>query len=513
MKKIILLILLFNITTIFSQKEEVKWLIKNVSINDSNNNYGTSFYGKNIIFSSASSNMLHLYVGTIKGDDVISKKIFFKTSTHISNVAFTNNLKTMYFTRSLYGEENTTKSHKDKKEVIAIFKATKSSDGSWGQITPLPFNSENYDVGHPALNKDNTKLYFSSNMSGTLGKSDIFVVDILENNKYSKPRNLGSGVNSKGNELHPFISRDNKLFFSSNGMGGFGGLDIYVVDLNDKNSKAKLLPKPINSKSDDFSYIFNQTTKRGYFSSNRPGGKGGDDIYLFFEKEKKEEVIVKEKKKECSQKIIGTVYINATQKRVENALVKLKDDNEKVIETFQTEENAKFYFRLDCATKYKIEASKEGFKTSERIMLTNKHENLIAKKNLFLTETAKKGEKKEFLYVGSVDFDYNEWKLKERYRYELDKAIRIMKANPKLTIHFESHTDSRAPADFNMELSEKRIDILKEHIGFSGIFRKRFSGEAFGETKPINRCVKGVECKEEEHLANRRTIFVLKEKK
>ncbi len=514
MKKLVQLFLLLSITIVYSQDNNTQWQLKNLSINDSQNNYGTSFFGKNIVFSSDDGKFIHLYSGVVKGDDVISKKIFLKANTHESNPTFTNDLKTMYFTRSLYGEENTRRYNKDVKAVLAIFKAKRASDGSWSEIESLPFNSEKYDVGHPTLNRDNTKLYFSSNMPGTIGKTDIFVVDILGNGKYSKPKNLGSGVNSRGNELYPYVSKDNKLYYSSNGMGGFGGMDIYVVDLNDPSSKAKLLPKPINSKFDDFSYIYIASEKRGYLSSNRPGGKGGDDIYLFFEKEKKEEekgeVVAKE---ECSQKLVGTVFLNATQKRLKNALIKLKDDNEKVISEFKTEDNAKYHFKLKCSKKYKIEASKEGYKTSERIMITNGQDKMIAKKNLFLTTKPKKGENKDFLYVGSVDFDYNEWKLYPRFMYELDKAIVLMKQNDKLVIHFESHTDSRAPADFNMELSKNRIEVLKEYIGFKGIFRKRFSGEAFGETKPINKCVKGVQCTEEEYLANRRTIFTLKEKK
>jgi len=511
MKKIILLMLLLNLTAIFSQEKE--WEVKNLSINNSYNNFGMAFFGKNVVFSSSDGEHLHLYSGVIKGDDVILKKIFLKAKTHETNPAFTNNLKTMYYTRSLFGEENTVKYGKDKRSVIAIFKAKRASDGSWAEIKPLSFDSEKYDVGHPALNRDNTKLYFSSNMPGTKGKSDIFVVDILGENKYSEPRNLGDGVNTKGNELHPYVSRDNKLYFSSNGMGGFGGLDIYVVDLNDPKSKAKLLPKPINSKYDDFSYIFNDAKNYGFFSSNRPGGKGGDDIYLLKEKIKEEEVVEEVKEVGCSQKLIGAVFLNASQKRISNALVKLKDDNEKVIEEFKTTGNAKFHFKLKCNKKYKIEASKKGYKTSERLMITNAVPKVIAKKNLFVTKVLPEGENKEFLFVGTVDFDYNEWKLQKRFMYELDKAIRLMKENENLVIHFESHTDSRAPKDFNMELSEHRIEVLKEYVGFKGIFRKRFSGEAFGETKPINKCVKGVQCAEEEYLANRRTVFTLKEKK
>ena len=106
---------------------------------------------------------------------------------------------------------------------------------------------------------------------------------------------------------------------------------------------------------------------------------------------------------------------------------------------------------------------------------------MVGKKDLFLNTKLKKGEKRDYIFKGSVDFDYNEWKLLPRYRYDLDKAVLLMKANPRLVIHFESHTDSRAPTDFNMELCEKRIEVLKEYLGFKEIFRKRITGEAFGE--------------------------------
>lgn len=221
-----------------------------------------------------------------------------------------------------------------------------------------------------------------------------------------------------------------------------------------------------------------------------------------------------EKKPEkCSQKLIGTVYLNASQTRVKNALVRLKDENEKVLKTFQTKENAEYYYKLKCNKKYKIEALSKGYKISERVLKTASNDKEIIKKDLFLTLKLAKGDTKDFLYVGTVDFEYNKWELQKRFTYELDKAVQLMRANKKLVINFESHTDSRAPKDFNMELSEKRIEVLNEYMGFKGIFRKRFSGEAFGETKPINKCVKGVKCSDEEYLINRRTLFTLKEKK
>lgn len=513
MKKILLIALILSVTNNFSQ--ESRWELKNLSINDGHSNLGATFYGSDkIVFSSAVGGKLHLYSGAITNDDVINKTSFLEAKTQESITTFTNDLKTMYFTKSLYGTENTIKSNRDKKAKLAIFKATKNGSG-WGNITELNLGNKKYDFAHPALSSDNTKLYFSSNMKGTRGKSDIFVVDILGDGKYSVPRNLGKSVNTKGSELYPFISSDNTLYFSSNGHKGLGGLDIYGVNINNM-SQLRQLQEPINSRDDDFAYIYNSAKKRGFFSSNRVGGKGSDDIYLFIEKEKEEEKEIAKikKKKGCNQKLLGTVYLNASQKVISHAVVNLKDETEKIIATFKTNESGRFVFEVKCGRSYKLIGTRQKYKTSERLMVTNAQDGIIARKNIFLTTEKAEGEgKKKREYIGRVDFEYNKTNLLRRYRYQLDKAILKMKKNPKLIIHFESHTDSRAPTDFNKELSEARIEVLKEYIGFKGIFRKRFSGEAYGETKPLNKCKKGFECTEEEHLLNRRTTFVLIEKK
>lgn len=219
----------------------------------------------------------------------------------------------------------------------------------------------------------------------------------------------------------------------------------------------------------------------------------------------------KKKKKICSQKVIGRVYLNATQKVVPNTVVQLLDKENNVLNTFKTDSKAKYFFELKCNSEYIIKVSSSKYNTTERTFITEKEDNKSIKKNLFLNKKLKEGEVRDYLYKGTIDFDYSEWKLTPVYTYELDKAISIMKDNPKLVIHFESHTDSRAPADFNMDLSEKRVAVLMEYMGFNKIFRKRITGQAYGESKPINKCVKGVQCTDEEYLENRRTSFTLKE--
>lgn len=221
----------------------------------------------------------------------------------------------------------------------------------------------------------------------------------------------------------------------------------------------------------------------------------------------------KAEKNTCTQKVVGTVFRNATQNKVKYAFVQLKDRNSRVLKSFKTDRSAKYFFELECSKRYAINASSKNYETSQRVVISTSKDKLVGKKDMFLNTKLKNGEKRDYLFKGSVDFDYNEWKLLPRYKYDLDKAVLLMKANPRLVIHFESHTDSRATPEFNMDLCDKRIEVLKEYLGFKEIFRKRISGKAYGETKPLNRCVKGVQCNDEEYLENRRTIFILKEKK
>jgi outer membrane protein OmpA-like peptidoglycan-associated protein len=513
MKKILLTLFVLATIHINAQQDFNNYEIKNISANTKYADFGVTFYGNNkIVFTSSNGRLLNLYVGEIENEDVKSKKIFAKSTsakTHQTNVAFTKDLKTVYFTRSIYGKERGGKILK--KETIAIFKANIDSNGNWTNEQPMPFNSDDYDVAHPTLNNQNTKLYFTSNMPGTIGDNDIFVVDINSDGTYSEPRNLGPNVNSKGKEMFPFISGDNILYFSSTGRDhNLGGLDVYRSQVTDNGvTKAIHLNKPINTRWDDFSYVYNPSTNQGFLSSNRAGGKGADDIYLFVEKKPEP---VKELGP-CSQKIKGTVLINATVKIIPLAEISLLNSQGKLIKKKKSGADGKFIFsNLDCNTTYFIEGNKKGYSSMMKTIKLPETKG-ETKLSLYLVKEKKKEIDLTTFRIGKVDFNYNEAKILKRYAYELDLAIRKLKENPNLIIEFESHTDSRAEDEFNMELTQKRIEAIKEYMGFKGIQSNRIIGHAYGETKPLNRCVNDVECTDEEYLINRRTTFEIREKK
>jgi outer membrane protein OmpA-like peptidoglycan-associated protein len=151
----------------------------------------------------------------------------------------------------------------------------------WENIIELPFNSDDYTCVHPALSADSKRLFFSSDMPGGYGGMDIYMVE-RKGDTWTKPINLGPSVNTSGNEIFPYLHESNYLFFSSSGHGGEGGLDLFMIDANSLSSgRLKSLGKPFNSVKDDLGLIINEAGTRGYFSSDRDGGSGKDDIYMF----------------------------------------------------------------------------------------------------------------------------------------------------------------------------------------------------------------------------------------
>jgi len=220
-----------------TDKIDHRFYVINLDINNKFSSFGTTFYGEDKIVYSAQNhkdNLLDLYIGEIADDGQIvnSTKIESLSSKSFeSNVIFTKDGKSVYFTRSLYGLTNTVKKNRDRKATIAIFKADVTESGKWKNIQPMPFNNKSYDVGHPTLSEDESKLFFTSNMPGGFGNADLYFVDVLGNGNYSKPENMGKKVNSKFKEVFPHI-KDNVLYFSSNRTdGGLGGLDIYAVKI------------------------------------------------------------------------------------------------------------------------------------------------------------------------------------------------------------------------------------------------------------------------------------------
>jgi outer membrane protein OmpA-like peptidoglycan-associated protein/tetratricopeptide (TPR) repeat protein len=197
-------------------------------------------------------------------------------------VSFTPDLKKVYFTRNSITSGKTGRSE-DGLVKLKIYSATRDESGEWTNIVPLPFNSDEYNTAHPSISADGMRLYFSSNMPGGYGGMDLYVSEWSDSH-WSAPVNLGTSVNTEGDEMFPFLAADNRLYFASNGLIGLGGLDIFYTSCKGKTDQWNLpvnLGAPINSTHDDFGIAFGGDLTWGYFSSDRADGVGGDDIYGF----------------------------------------------------------------------------------------------------------------------------------------------------------------------------------------------------------------------------------------
>ncbi|WP_243636379.1 OmpA family protein [Flavobacterium aquariorum] len=345
--------------------------IQNLAINTVNSEFGAVIFGDNLVFAAVKKkpnlfdktykwnnesylNLVSIPLKNVNANDSIvayfSKDL--KSPMHESNAVFTKDGKFMYFTRNNSNNGRRGK-NTDKISNIQIFRAEFVKD-KWTNIVSLPFNGPDYSVEHPALSVDEKTLYFASDMPGTLGSFDIFSVSIA-GSIYGKPMNLGEKINTPKREQFPFVSKDNKLYFSSNGHEGYGALDIFVSDIQDNSySKALNVGLPVNSGYDDFAYYIDSDTKEGYFSSDRPGGKGKDDIYSL--KETTELLI-----EDCKQYIAGVITDVDSHLVLENAFVILKNSANQELEKATTGSDGKFSFTIACDTNYSLLATKENY--------------------------------------------------------------------------------------------------------------------------------------------------------
>lgn len=225
--------------------------------------------------------------GTDKnGDSEIQKIPGVNTKFHEGPMVFTNKDETIWFTRN---NQKTTNASGEQTNNLRIYEA--DWDGKrWNNLRDFQHNSNNYSVGHPAFSPDGNTMYFASNMPGTVGETDLFRVKktqvenkkgVMENN-WTQPQNMGPQFNTIGKEMFPFVDERGVLLFASDGLPGFGGLDIFAAFPVADSFNVINLGQPINSTYDDFSFIVKNNFSDGYFTSNRPGGIGSDDIYSFY---------------------------------------------------------------------------------------------------------------------------------------------------------------------------------------------------------------------------------------
>lgn len=511
--------------------------VTNQSINTDKSEMGVSYIGKDEVLIASSQRRVKaaqqinswtgdyfydLYKAPIAANGNIGKmkilKSDAKTKYHDGPAVYNEKTGSVYFTRSniIEGQLIT-----DKENVVLlkIFKA-KLNGNEFTDARPVGIiNGNNFSTAHPYVSDDGTKLFFASNRPGGFGGMDIYSIDLDENgNAVGEPFNLGDKINTSQNEVFPsYNQEENIVFFSSNGHYGLGGLDVYAGMLNTSGAGVKVenLGSPINTSADDFSYVSNAEQTKGYFASNREGGVGMDDIYSFGQEEPIKNIYNTE------YLIVGKITDKASNESIANATIVLIDN--KTNETFAsitTDDEGNFETQIipysySDEIDYTLKIEKNGFVADEYNFSNTLAENERVEANYKLVAIEiDKTDLNEVVQLEPIHFDLNSSYLREDAKAELDKIIKILNNNPEMHIDLRAHTDTRGEDGYNQWLSERRAQRSAEYIISSGIDEGRLTYKGFGESKlkiseeEINNASSEEE-KERLHQINRRTEFIV----
>lgn len=515
------LFLKFNGKANTNDKLSSAFNVMNLGINSTKSDYGGILKGDTIVFASARNQNLaniiykrtnqsftNLYYSTIKSlVDIPEPKLFSKktfSKFHEATPTFSKDGKTMYFT------QNEVKKNNKGKAVNGLYKIYKSEliNGNWN--TPIKIQIEADDlarIAHPALSSDEKHLYFASDMKGTFGASDLFKIKINEDGTYGKPENLGSKINTEGRESYPFITKDNKLLFASDGQPGYGGFDIFVLDLENPNALPINLGTKINSPMDDFAMVWNRETRLGTFTSNRKGGVGDDDIYLI------EEVVPFNFEVEIPVK--GTLQDLISKDFLKEAQVVLLDNNDNVIAKTKTDDKGNYSFdKIKTNQTYKIRIEKEGYETQQKTVTVSQYEteiNVPVVVSALKVKIDKGVDIANVIKFNQIYFDLDKSDIRKDAKVELEKIVEVLKTYPKINIEIGSHTDARQHRKYNKILSQKRAEATLNYLVKRGISKSRLTAKGYGELQLVNKCSDGVLCSEKEHQQNRRSTFIILE--
>jgi tetratricopeptide (TPR) repeat protein len=633
-----------------------RYAVKNLSFNSPGYDFSSATWDGGLIYSSSrdSSKAIsreHTWTGTeffdmwyVKGD----KTTFGKpqrmkgdaaTKYHEGALSFTPDKQKVYFTRNNY-DNNKVKTSTDKIVKLKIYESEVSGK-TWKNDKPFTYNNNEYSVGHPALTPDGNTMYFVSDMPGGYGFTDVYVSK-KDGESWGTPKNLGPEINTEGREMFPYVDSDGELYFSSDGHGGLGGLDVFRVRQNTKTGKwgkVRNIGAPINSSYDDFGYHYGTDKSYGYFTSDRPDGKGLDDIYSFTDdgiylegivvdaqtgepicksnvtmntKVNKAEKgrtttecdgefefsvvkntdycfvgsaegystndsvcattrgvtpggkvfvripLVKKQNYAMSVQVLGKspkTSKSPSDKTIEdksvddkspktptdktpeerglkplaNAKILLSSQCEGWTKAFTTDENGKICEVVRCDCDYIIVANAKNYMPGSVTVIKDDGECVIDRKCGINPREAEvildpipgiDPETGEPIGPGpgvgpdgggevllDIYYDFDKWFIRKESEPELNKVLSFMQENPDAIVEIGSHTDARAPYDYNIRLSQRRAQSVVDWLIAHGVSKSKLKAKGYGETRPVNGCTDGVQCTEYEHQRNRRTTF------
>lgn len=464
--------------------------------------YFTSSRGDGKVYKTTGTNFTDIYTAKLKDKKVLPSTTESMTmrindpGVNEGSVTFARKGRMMVFAKGNSGKR---KGANEVNLFITYFK-----DDQWTEPKMLNINDPNAWDSSPAFSGDGRTLYFASNREGGFGGIDLYSARMDANGRWGRLKNMGQVINTPGDEMFPYVSDEGKLYFSSSGHPGFGGLDLFIAEKKDGKIEVENMGQPINSSKDDFGITFFDQSN-GFFSSNRDGGKGDDDIYRF-------------KNNSPDLKIVNYYLVGTTTTTNEkgnreilpNVKIRFEYANGDLITRTISDGEGKFKFKVEGGRDYTIIGEKKDHFTSRKDFSTvgktiPKEELTKMETNVTFETTVNLDEivVDKAIVLDNIYYDFDKADIREDAAKELDKLVRLLKDNKNIKIELSSHTDSRGDNEYNRELSQRRAESAVEYIINSGISSLRITAKGYGETQPI---VEEAET-EEEHEMNRRTEF------
>ena len=464
--------------------------------------YFTSSRGNDNIYKATGTPFTNIYQAPISEGKIEIEKAstlgedFTISEVNEGIVAFSPDGKTMVFAR---GNDGKRKGTKDVNLYIS-----RLIRGEWNEPQLMTINDPDSWTSTPAFSGNGRTLYFASNRPGGNGGTDLYSARLDNYGRWGGVQNMGPEINTPGNEMFPYISDDGKMYFSSTGHPGMGGLDIFVATRKDGVINIENLGPPVNSTADDFGICFT-SIKDGYFTSNRESGTGDDDIYAFVNNDPNLKVV--------NYFLAGkttTTNDDGEEEILQRVSVKLTSPSGSVIASDVTGMDGAFKFEVEGGTNYELIGEKEGHFTTrlpfttvgktipqeqlvEMVTDTTFYQDLLLE-NIFVGKT---------IVLENIYYDYDEHFIRDDAAVELDKLVAVLRDNPQISIELSSHTDARASNEYNQKLSQRRAEAAVTYLIESGIDPARITAKGYGEEKLILMNA----MTEEEHQVNRRTEF------
>ncbi len=375
--------------------------------------------------------------------------------------------------------------HRDR--LMSLFYA-KLKGKQWKKIKPLPFTKAGYMYTNPTISSDGKYLYFASNMPGSLGELDLWRVALLEDDEFGQPENLGPAINSGTRNDYPFLAEDNKLYFTSDRWGGYGGMDIYVVDMNTPGSKPVNVGAPINTVKNDFAFSYYPSKEVGLFSSDRIGRK---DVYKALPV--------------CNIEFSVLAKNKQFNKPVADAQVEFINDRRNVEGKVYTRKNGVAREFITCKGKYKIKVSHPDY-LDEVIEVVGNDTEGVQSIEVMLRPLDELMIEEDKISLADIQFAFDQVDITEESKEELNKLVKVMKRYPNMRIKVNSHSDSKGKAEYNLKLSQARAKSTVEYLISQGIEADRLEYQGYGSQELKVICEP---CTEWENAQNRRSEFII----